>query len=139
MTNLTVGDTVRVRDTYSNRCAASLKPYVGAHLRVAKVYQATGWVELEGVNPRRSGGWMPSRFELVEQPTADEIKVGKYIISLERDGELLPATKPKQYVSDAQALKVAESMAAKHGGKFIVFRAVGEFEMPTLKPTFRAL
>lgn len=71
---------------------------------------------------------------------ADEIKVGTYIISLQKpDGTLLPAEKPKQYGSDDQANKIAKLMAKKHGGRFVVFKAVSQYEMPVAEPVYRAL
>lgn len=131
MTNtIKAGDIVRV--IKAKAISARLQSIVGRDVRVTDV--RGNYLYIEGM---LGGPIYHTRFEKVH--SADEIKVGKYIISLERDGELLPAAKPRQYVSDAQALKVAEQMAAKHGGKFLVFRAVGEFEMPVSKPTFRAL
>lgn len=136
---ITTGSTVRVLNIAVNRASTRLRPHIHRTFKVTDV-RPNGYVMLDGVAPLRGAGWMPDRFELVDHPKADEVKVGKYIISLERDGELLPAPKPRTYGTDGQALRVAEQMAAKHGGKFIVFRAVGEFEMPVqVKPTFRAL
>ncbi|NPU64616.1 hypothetical protein HL667_06365 [Bradyrhizobium sp. 83012] len=70
---------------------------------------------------------------------AEEIRVGTYVIMLYKDGKLMPAPNPKVYTSDVQANKIAELMAAKHGGTFQVFKATGEFTMPVAKPTYRAL
>jgi len=112
-----------------------LRNALGRHLTVDRVSPTGGSVVLKDF----PGGYVSlARLELVRTP--DEIKIGTYIISLQKeDGTLLPAAEPKKYSSDAQAHKIAEMMAAKHGGKFLVFRAIGEYEMPQAKPTFRAL
>ncbi len=51
---------------------------------------------------------------------------GRYIVIVELDGKLAPATTPKEYYSKEQAEKVADDMARRHGGKFFVFRATYE-------------
>lgn len=133
MTNITAGSVVIVRPEQA--ITPRLRSVLGKHLIVDRESPTGGAVAIKGL----AGGWVSkSRLDLVRQP--DEIKVGTYIISLQQpDGTLLPAAEPKKYSTDAQAHKIAEMMAAKHGGKFVVFRAIGEFEMPTTKPTFRAL
>ena len=137
MTNnkIVAGSLVRVLDITSNRVSNKWSDLIGTTKTVERVL-SNGYVKF--TDAPRIGGWAPSRFELVRTP--DEIKIGTYIISLQKDdGTLLPAAEPKKYSSDAQAHKIAEMMAAKHGGKFLVFRAIGEYEMPQAKPTFRPL
>jgi hypothetical protein len=143
MTNkITAGSTVRVLDISTNRQSPTWRPRIGQLLKVASVSPAGTWIKIEGIERGANGGWIAGRFKLVHgagmQP--DEIKVGTYIISLQKDdGTLLPAAEPKKYSSDGQAKKIAELMAAKHGGKFLIFKAIGEYEMPVAKPTFRSL
>jgi hypothetical protein len=141
MTNkITVGSTVRVIDNVTNRQSMTWRPRIGQLVKVEAVSPAGSWIKIEGVRRPGTTGWVASRFELVSLQ-GDEIKVGTYIISLKNaDGTLLPASEPKQYATDTQAKKIAELMAAKHGGKFVIFKAIGEFEMPVpVKPVFRAL
>lgn len=58
-----------------------------------------------------------------------------FIISLQDgNGTLLPAMTPKRYTSKDQAFKVAEEMSNKHGGKFVVFEAIGHYEKPIVIP-----
>lgn len=130
MNTIKTGDTVRV--LRSKAITSRLQSLIGKDVRVADV--RGNYLLIDGMH---GGPIYYTRFEKVHGP--EEIKIGKYIISLEREGELLPAEKPRQYSSDAQALKVAEQMAAKHGGKFLIFKAIGEYEMPIAKPAFRAL
>lgn len=130
--NIVAGSIVRVIP--EEAITGRLRSAIGKDLIVERENDTRRSVIIRGM----PGGWVSKKRLELRRP-ADEIKIGKYIISLERNGELLPAARPRQYSSDAQALKVAEHMAAKHGGKFVVFRAVGEYEMPTLKPTFRVL
>jgi hypothetical protein len=61
---------------------------------------------------------------------SEEPESGTFIVIVEEDGKLKPATTPKTYKSHAQAKRVAAEMAERHGGKFLVFRAVLEAEMP---------
>jgi hypothetical protein len=61
---------------------------------------------------------------------SEEPESGTFIVIVEEDGKLKPATTPKTYKSHAQAKHVAAEMAERHGGKFLVFRAVLEAEMP---------
>jgi hypothetical protein len=65
-----------------------------------------------------------------EEPESEEPESGTFIVIVEEDGKLKPATTPKTYKSHAQAKRVAAEMAERHGGKFLVFRAVLEAEMP---------
>lgn len=113
-----------------------LRAVLGQQLVVDRESPTGGAIAIRGL----AGGWVSkSRVELV--PNADEIKVGTYIISLQKDdGTLLPASEPKTYSTDGQAKKIAELMAAKHGGKFVIFKAIGEYVMPVpVKPQFRSL
>jgi hypothetical protein len=64
------------------------------------------------------------------EPVSEEPESGTFIVIVEEDGKLKPATTPKTYNSHAQAKRVAAEMAERHGGKFLVFRAVLEAEMP---------
>jgi hypothetical protein len=130
MNTIKAGDIVRV--IKAKAITSRLQALIGKDVRVADV--RGNYLLIDGMH---GGPIYYTRFEKVAG--ADEIKIGKYIISLERGGDLLPAEKPRTYSSDAQALKVAEQMAAKHGGKFLIFKAIGEYEMPVAKPTFRSL
>lgn len=132
--NIVAGSVVTVRA--EKAITPRLRSVLGKQLIVDRESPTGGAVAIKGL----AGGWVSkSRLDLV--PKADEIKVGTYIISLQQaDGTLLPASEPKKYGTDAQAKKIAELMAAKHGGKFVIFKAIGEYEMPVaVKPTFRSL
>jgi hypothetical protein len=61
---------------------------------------------------------------------SEEPESSTFIVIVEEDGKLKPATTPKTYKSHDQAKRVAVEMAERHGGKFLVFRAVLEAEMP---------
>lgn len=131
-----VGDIVRVIP--STAVSWRLRQIIGRDVEVSEVSSSGYGIFIKGLD---GGGVSATRFELVRRPSpADEIKVGTYIISLQKpDGTLLPAEKPKQYSSDEQADKIAKLMAKRHGGRFVVFKAVSQYEMPVAEPVYRAL
>jgi hypothetical protein len=55
----------------------------------------------------------------------------QFILIVESNGRLEPASRPRVYKSEEQARAVAQSMAEKNpGSKFYIFKAVGEAEAP---------
>lgn len=77
----------------------------------------------------RGTAWENSLVE-AKRPRAEE-----YVIMLKEDGKYAPASTPRTYVSEKQALHVATDMAKKHGGVFTVFKAVAEAVLPQAEPT----
>lgn len=47
----------------------------------------------------------------------------RFIVILEKDGQLLPATKPREYATREQAEHVAKDMTKKHSDTFYVFES----------------
>lgn len=138
-TKFIVGDVVEVANTEINRKSITFKARIYHHLTVEKV-TALGSVRFRELR----GTWGAERFNLVrrasEPANTDEVKIGRYIIALCRNGTLMPAAEPREYSSDVQAHRVAEQMAKKHGGTFVVLKGIGEYVMPEeVKPTYRAL
>lgn len=73
------------------------------------------------------GGNEPFAYDDLER--VEDVPVpeaGIFIVVVEKDGKLAPATTPKVYGTDRQAKHVADDMAKRHGGKFLVFRATYE-------------
>ena len=65
---------------------------------------------------------------------------GTYVLVLRNpDGTFAPAAKPRTYTSRDQADKVAQEMAGKHGGDFVVFRAVAVASRPVAPVTLTSL
>ena len=78
-----------------------------------------------------------SRFKLAPDVTIEDAPVTEFIIMLHSDGMYRPATEPRKFGSKAQAIKVAQVMAEKHGGRFVVFQTVADAVMPVKKAKVR--
>lgn len=89
-------------------------------------------IQLEGGNFS-----LASRLRKVVGPATDIDLNNDHVVMLYEDGKYLPASEPKVYRSDRQAMHVAKSMSKKHGGKFVAFRAIGEAELPQVEPTVK--
>lgn len=63
----------------------------------------------------------------------------KFILITEENGKLAPALTPKVYATQAQAEKVAQEMAKKHGGKFYVFATTALVEAPKVDYTVKRI
>jgi hypothetical protein len=133
-TDVKIGDTLRVRDDYKGYMRA--KP--GATARVVgfdRNYVTIAWDRKNDLcGNQMDGNYTLEAFELATS-------AGEFIL-IQKDtyGAYAPAAKPKVYTSEAQALAVAEKMAAQHGGEFVVFKAFAASEMPKpvpVKPTTR--
>jgi hypothetical protein len=62
---------------------------------------------------------------------ASKTTAGRYIVAVEENGKFAPSAEPKEFSSEAQALRVATIMAQKHAGsKFFVLHAVAVAELP---------
>lgn len=72
----------------------------------------------------------PEHLELI--PTVTHAAAAKtFIISLRKpDGSFAPADKPRTYPSRIRAEAVAQDMAGRHGGDFVVFEAVALASRP---------
>jgi hypothetical protein len=71
---------------------------------------------------RQDGGTEPFARRNLERAS----EAGLYVVIVEKEGKLAPATTPKVYGTYRQANNVADDMAKRHGGKFLVFRATYE-------------
>lgn len=78
----------------------------------------------------RNGWWVPLKDVGPYVAPAPVHTTRGYIVAVEKDGRYAPATTPKEYGSEEQALAVAQSMADRHGGKFYVLQPVAFAERP---------
>jgi hypothetical protein len=84
---------------------------------------------------QNDGGYHDGDFKLVPTPKARYAGISDHVLMLCESGHYKPAPEPRVYSSKAQALRVAKEMAKKHGGTFVVFKAVANAVMPTTEPT----
>lgn len=107
----------------------------GKIYEVAKDYQGHGTL-MVALDDRGSttNGWAIECFEKVSGSSAQT-----FIISLRTPDGFAPAATPRTYTSREQADKVAQEMAGKHGGDFVVFQAVAVASRPIAPVTLTSL
>ena len=69
-------------------------------------------------------------------PVAAPAPAATWVIMLRENGKLAPSTAPREFVSEAQAIKVAKKMAEENTGEFVVFKSISAAIVPAVvKPT----
>jgi hypothetical protein len=110
---------------------------------VTRVFSGRDLIEVRKIGTSHFTTACPSRFKLYRaakpgpwgvdtKPVlrVEDAPVREFVIMLRQHGKYLPSPEPKTFGSKSQAMKIAEIMANKHGGRFVVFETVGDAELP---------
>jgi hypothetical protein len=120
--DFTVGETVRLVS------APSMSAKVGATGKIVSKNHSFKWLEIKWDRNDLRGAQSDGMYE---PHLFETLPAGDYILIVKNsNGKYEPAAYPRVYATEAQAMAVGDSMAEKHGGTFVVFKAVAAVIAP---------
>lgn len=134
MSKFKVGDTVRVIDSVSNLASEEIAGHIGEEYKVSSCNHNGPYISIDGLPNPHGGGWCYDRFELV----SEEEGAVMYVVALEQDGRIASDPINCGYFprESTAKLEAANCAAANPGRRYTIFRAIGHYETPIIKPVF---